>query len=274
MAVDLAGLKGPSDEEFEGKRSPQIRNYATLVFTCLIAVIGWAMMSITSSPGMKGAALLWLPAALQLIAGVWLGPIRGLIAGGLGAYAAGILAYGGWGLPDIIMNPVAGGLANSLLPGILFRFLRIDPSFDIRSDEVDLSSSIFRIAGTAIAVFALSIAMLKLFPGLGAVGYIPQAFILIAAFFFLSRESGEGHRTWDLLMASFICVVSSLLSAVIGTLGAVVGKLSLESAIVSVGIGWFAGDSISSLLGLYALALLTEKARQRGIYDSARIISK
>ena len=59
------------------------------------------MMNVTSSPSMKGA-MLWV--ALQLVAGVWLGPVRGMIAGGLGAYAAGILAYGGWGLADIIMT--------------------------------------------------------------------------------------------------------------------------------------------------------------------------
>src|SRR5437868_15052134 len=78
---------------------------ATVFFTVSIAAIGAIMMTLTSSPTAKGASFLWLPAALQLMAGVWLGPIRGMIAGGLGAYLAGILAYGGWGLVDIIMNP-------------------------------------------------------------------------------------------------------------------------------------------------------------------------
>lgn len=101
------------------QRDPAIRNYATLVFTVSIAAIGALMMTLTSSPTAKGASFLWLPAALQLMAGVWLGPWRGLIAGGLGAYLAGILAYGGWGIVDIIMNPVAGGIANSFCRNII-----------------------------------------------------------------------------------------------------------------------------------------------------------
>ena len=74
-----------------------IRDAATAIFTILIALLGAAMMTVTSSPLMKGASFLWLPAALQLIAGVWLGPIRGFIAGGIGAQAASVIAYGGLG---------------------------------------------------------------------------------------------------------------------------------------------------------------------------------
>jgi hypothetical protein len=259
-----------SDEgaAFTSRRTTKVKSYATLVFCGLIAVIGWLMMSITSSPGMKGAALLWLPAALQLIAGVWLGPTRGLIAGGIGAYAAGILAYGGWGLTDFIMNPIAGGLANSLLPAVLFRVLRIDPDFGSSGHQTDLNSAFVRIGGTAIAVIALSLTTLKVLPTLGAYGYIPQAILLIAAFLFLPRQGKRGVHTRDLLLAALICVICSFLSAAIGVVGAMVGGLTLHVAIISVGLGWFAGDSISSILGLYALAMLTDKARQRGICDS------
>ncbi len=114
-----------------GRETERIRFQATVYFIVSIAVIGAIMMTLTSSPTAKGASFLWLPAALQLMAGVWLGPWLGFIAGGLGAYLAGILAYGGWGLVDIIMNPVAGGFANSLLPAVLFRFLGVDP--DVRT---------------------------------------------------------------------------------------------------------------------------------------------
>jgi len=79
----------------QSQRDTTIANYATVVFTVLIALIGAIMMVLTSSPLIKGASFLWLPAALQLIAGVWLSPLRGLIAGGVGAYAARIISYQG-----------------------------------------------------------------------------------------------------------------------------------------------------------------------------------
>src|SRR5574341_816306 len=94
--------------EYVAKRDPALRGRFALIMAVAIAAIGWVMMTIGSSPSVKGASFLWLPAALQLVAGVWLGPWWGLLAGGLGAYAAGILAYGGWGIVDIIMNPIAG----------------------------------------------------------------------------------------------------------------------------------------------------------------------
>src|SRR5579884_226826 len=98
---------------------------AVIIFTVLIAVLGAVMMTFTSSPLVKGAAFLWLPAALQLIAGAWLGPWRGGLAAGIGAQLAGIIAYGGWGLPDWIMNFVAGGVANAALPALLFQAFRL-----------------------------------------------------------------------------------------------------------------------------------------------------
>ena len=106
------------------KREKSIQNYAAIALTIVITAVGWVMMTFTSSPQMKGAAFLWLPAALQLIVGVWFGPIKGLLIGGIGAYFAGGFAYGGWGLVDIILNPIAGGIANSFLPGLLFRFFK------------------------------------------------------------------------------------------------------------------------------------------------------
>src|SRR2546428_10738350 len=74
-----------------------------------ITLIGYVAMTVGSSPTVKGASFIWLPAALQLVAGVWLGPWLGLLAGGLGAYAAGILAYGGGGGADILLKPQPGG---------------------------------------------------------------------------------------------------------------------------------------------------------------------
>lgn len=115
--------------EYVVKRDPMLRVGFAIFIIIAIAALGNVMMTVASSAAQKGASFLWLPAALQYVAGVWLGPWLGAVAGGMGAYAAGITAYGGWGIVDIIMNPIAGGFANSMLPALLFRFFRIDPTF-------------------------------------------------------------------------------------------------------------------------------------------------
>src|SRR3989442_2877716 len=89
-----------------------------------ITLIGYVAMTVGSSPTVKGASFIWLPAALQLVAGVWLGPWLGLLAGGLGAYAAGILAYGGGGIVRLILNPRAqGGGQGPLAPLLILLHL-------------------------------------------------------------------------------------------------------------------------------------------------------
>src|SRR5689334_106176 len=110
------------------KRDPAVRVGFSIFMAVAIAAIGYIMMTVGSSPTVKGASFLWLPAALQLVAGIWLGPVYGTLAAALGAYAAGIFAYGGWGITDIIQNPLAGGVANAFLPWLLFKLLNIDPT--------------------------------------------------------------------------------------------------------------------------------------------------
>lgn len=239
-------------------RDKTIRNYATVVFGVAIAIVGAGMMTLTSSPMMKGAAFLWLPAALQLMSGVWLGPLRGLLAGGLGAYAAGIIAYQGWGLPDIIMNPIAGGFANSLLPGLLFKWLKIDPSFG--SEGGDIKRAAFRILGLLVTVVVLAV-VLKLI-GLGLWGYVPPLVFLMAAPLFLA---GLKVNKRDFILAFIIAVVISFISAAIGVIGVVVSGQTLEAAIFGTGLGWFLGDTVSCILGLYILASFTNRARKRGL---------
>ena len=256
-------MSGPT--EFKGGRERKLKYYGTLAFTVLIAAIGWVMMTLTSSPTMKGAAFLWLPAALQLIAGVWLGPFEGLIAGGLGAYAAGILAYGGWGLPDIIMNPIAGGFANSMLPGLLFRAFRVDPALGAKPKSVGIA--ILRIFAILVVVVVLTLVLQRLHLGLW--GYLPQAVILLMAPLYL-RELKLGVPLGKLIIAFGVCVVCSLISALIGSVGAKIGGLSWGGAFVGVGAGWFLGDTVSSLFGLYMLAALTDRAERAGLIAKRR----
>lgn len=241
---------------YEGGES--VRNTATLVFAVAIALLGWVMMTLTSSPIAKGAAFLWLPAALQLMAGVWLGPWRGLIAGGLGAYAAGILAYGGWGIPDIIMNPVAGGFANALMPALMFAWFKINPDFDTKPKNVVRSILIILSLLFVVIVLALWLRTFEL----GPFGYAPPFLVLMMApIAFKSLRLSGGDFALALLISIFISAVS----AAFGVWGTVVAGNTFEAAVLGTGVGWFLGDTVSCVLGLYALAAFTQRARAIGI---------
>lgn len=245
----------------EGRDTRAIQNQAVLGFIVLIGASGALMMTVTSSPTAKGASFLWLPAALQLMAGIWLGPWRGAIAGGLGAYLAGILAYGGWGLVDIIMNPIAGGLANSLLPAVLFRAFRIDPTLGVETgDEGHILKALCRMSILLSLVIAVSFGLRPL--GLGAWGYLPPLLLLLAAPLVLK---GLALKARDFTFAFVICVFISFVSAAIGVVAQIVGGQPWEAAAIGTGLGWFFGDTVSALLGLYILAALTGRAREAGI---------
>jgi hypothetical protein len=242
-------------------RDKSTKTYGAIVFAVLIAVIGAFMMTLTSSPQMKGAAMLWIPAALQLIAGVWFGPTRGLLAGGLGAYAAGIIAYGGWGLVDIIMNPIAGGIANAWLPAILFMQFKINPDFG--ADSKNIKSAIFRILG--VLIFVIAIGILPIF----IKNIEPWVFYVIAVFVLLA---GMPIILWkvkinkiDFFIAVLIVIFISAVSAAIGSFGVVVAGNTWEAALIGTGLGWFLGDLVSCFLGLYMLAYFTERARKMGL---------
>jgi len=235
-----------------------VRNAATIVFGVAIWLLGWVMMTLTSSPIAKGAAFLWLPAALQLMAGVWLGPSRGLIAGGLGAYAAGITAYGGWGVPDIIMNPVAGGLANSMLPGMLFALFKINPDFEIKRKDIAISFLLIVLLIGLVIGLALGLRSFDL----GPIGYAPPFLLLLLAPIVFRRFRLSGG---DFALALLVCIFTSALSAAIGVVGTMVAGQPLMAAFIGTGVGWFLGDTVSCVLGLYALGAFTERARDVGV---------
>lgn len=240
-------------------RDPRIRDYGVVVFAVLIALLGALMMTITSSAQMKGAAMLWVPAALQLMAGVWLGPVRGMIAGGIGAYAAGILAYGGWGLVDIIMNPIAGGVANSFLPGLLFQLFKIDPCFGL--SKQNMHKAFFMSASLLIVV--LFVGTLPVYTGIGKLAYLLAIVILLFGLPLVFR--GASVAIAPLFVASLICVFCCALSALIGSYGVHLGGSAWKAALLGTGMGWFLGDTVSCFLGLYMLAYYTEKARYVGL---------
>jgi len=250
-----------TSEEYVAKRDPALRYGFTLGMAVAIAAVGWVMMTIGSSPTVKGASFLWLPAALQLAAGVWLGPWLGFLAGGLGAYAAGILAYGGWGLVDIIMNPIAGGFANAMLPALLFTAFQIDPNLGAENPS-DVFPGAVRVVILGVLVLVAGLANIFLDLPM-PLGFLLPLVVLCVAAWFLLRGIGLSRRHFvpAVAIAVFICAVS----AVIGAIGATVGGKPFMAALVDPGIGWFAGDTVSAILGLYLLALFTDRLRIAGI---------
>ncbi|MCX8042815.1 MAG: hypothetical protein N3B18_01660 [Desulfobacterota bacterium] len=233
------------------------------IFIAAIAAVGYVMMTLTSSPFAKGASLLWLPASLQLIAGIWLGPIRGTLAGGIGAYLAGIIAYGGFGPVDIIMNLVAGGFANSFLPWLLFKILRIDPTFGSTDiDHKDVLRAALRLI--SIMIIAVVFAFIGKLLGLGNWGYIPSLIVVLISPLFLR---GIKINAPQVLLGIFVCVFISLISSLIGGLGQVVAGNNWTAALIGTSLGWFLGDTVSSILGLYILAVFTDSAIKLKIYQ-------
>lgn len=247
--------------EYISKRDPALRGVFALIMAVAIAGVGWVMMTIGSSPSVKGASFLWLPAALQLVAGVWLGPWLGLLAGGLGAYAAGILAYGGWGIVDIIMNPIAGGIANAMLPALIFQWLKINPTFKTK-DPGEVLRGAVRVLVLALLVLAaglLNIVLKLPVPW----GFLIPFVVLIVGAWALFRDLKLDKRHFTL--AVIVAVVISAASALIGAIGATVGGKPFAAALVDPGIGWFTGDTVSAILGLFLLPLFTKRLRDAGI---------
>lgn len=251
------------EREYVSTRNPALRGIFAIILGVAIAVVGWAMMTIGSSPTVKGASFIWLPAALQLVAGIWLGPGWGFIAGGIGAYAAGILAYGGWGLVDIIMNPIAGGLANAVLPYMLFRALRIDPAIGV-VDKQDLQRNIPK--AVLLGLLVMGSGLINIYLGLPSyLGLmIPLVVLILGAALLLG---GVKRSSRDFVLAFVVAVVCCLVSALIGAIGATVGGKPFAAAMIDPFIGWFVGDTVSAFLGVYLLIMFTQRVRETiGVY--------
>lgn len=245
------------------KRDPLLKAKVAVYMAVAIAAVGYVMMTVSSSPTVKGASFLWLPAALQLVAGVWLGPWYGFLAAGLGAYAAGILAYGGWGIVDIIMNPIAGGFANAMLPALLFRAMRVDPTLGAKKPGDVLTGAIRMLALTALVLAAGWANTLLGLPS--PWGFVLPLVVLLLGAMVLFRGLALDRRS--LTAAVYIAVFSCAVSAFIGAIGATVGGKPFLAALVDPGIGWFSGDTVSAILGLYLLPLYTQRLRTAGIAD-------
>ena len=69
----------------------------------------------------------------------------------------------------------------------------------------------------------------------------------------------------DFLLGVLVAVVACAVSAFIGAIGATVGGKPFAAALVDPGIGWFAGDLVSAILGLFLLPMFTQRLRDAGI---------
>jgi hypothetical protein len=69
------------------------------------------------------------------------------------------------------------------------------------------------------------------------------------------------------LLGIGIAVFISAVSAFIGAIGATVGGKPFAAALVDPGIGWFSGDTVSAVLGLYLLPLYTRRLQEAGIAE-------
>lgn len=243
---------------------PRIRFTALVVFTAAIAVVGAIMMSVTSSAAMKGASFLWLPASLQLIAGVWLGPVRGAIAGGVGAYLAGIMAYGGFGPPDIVNNLIAGGIANAWLPGILFRSLRIDPTAWRSGAKLSKGVSVVLLIAAIAALFAIVFQLFiksRVPESWGSLGFaLPLVFVLFAPQLLLKTKANRHY-----VLAVLVAILCSFISAGFGVVGTMMTGQPFPVAVFATGLGWFLGDTVSAILGVAALGEFHQDAVTKGI---------
>ena len=162
---------------------------------------------------------------------------------------------------DIIQNPVAGGICNAFLPWMLFRMFRIDPTMGTEKASDVISGAVRALILTVLVLASGMLGPILNIPGMW--GYlIPLVVLLVGARLLLSNLSMNMR---DFGLGMLVAVIVSAASAYVGALGAVVGGKPLGAALIDPGVGWFAGDLVSVVLGLYMLPLYTARLRSAGI---------
>lgn len=127
----------------------------TAILTLLIGLLSYGVMSVVSGiPGLF--FLFWLPAVIQLAAGLKLGPVRGPAAAVIGSYVAAAFFYGGWGPIAFTNYAVVGGFVISVMPRLLLHFLRIDPLRNANVQPIDRISLGLPFFLAAAILFGLS----------------------------------------------------------------------------------------------------------------------
>lgn len=225
----------------------------TIIFTATIAMVGIAE-SMVHGRFMRIAPTLPLVAALQLVAGLRLGPLRGLIAAAIGTYILSTFIYGPFAFVDIIQTPLlAGSAVNALLPSLLSRLFQTAP-FKVRESKAE-NKSIF-----VLFFFLTSVIVVEVLPMLiGMGGQTFRSFALASALLLsivagssvLRSTAREKGQFFSLLV---VLVISSLMSAFIGSARGIIS--AKWNAITDATIPWLLWDIIYSIAGIQLLVML------------------
>ncbi|MCL4458392.1 MAG: hypothetical protein M1136_07370 [Chloroflexi bacterium] len=126
----------------------------------IIAVLSMVMTLTTSMA--PGASYFWLPAAFQLAFAIWFG-FWGCLASAIGTFLGGL--WGGSPLfYNFLINPIPAFLANSFIPWLSFKALRLDPA--LRSMR-DLVAAVITFVVASVVSAAMG-AWATVFAGMGA----------------------------------------------------------------------------------------------------------
>ena len=223
-------------------------DYETLLFTAAIASFTFAAESIARGNLISASAILPLITAVQLLAGVWLGPFRGTAAATVGGFLGYELGSAGGSFTQACLDPiVAGGVVNSLLPSLLLLLLRI--SVRRESDTSSVGKNFLAVSGF-LACIILAASGSGSIPGTKWLEHIPVLFVCTAGvLLFLHMVKGKQKKFLLLEVVLLSCLESALMGAAV----AAAQHQGWAGSSISAGISWFAWDLSYSLLGLCIL---------------------
>lgn len=222
-------------------------NDETVLIMMTIAIVGFTVMSIESGALMSGVHLLPLVAAMQLIAGVRLGPLRGSIAAGIGTFFPAMVAYGSFDFVRILTSPiVAGAPVNALLSSSMFKLLEIDIQ---DGEEINNKEKTFFMSNLFLAaIFFAAVSPVFLWIDGWAYRASTLLLLIVGLSLYLSKLIKPGQRS-SMLM---VLIITSIMSSIITSSRAVLA--SGWDAVFVIAVPWFIWDMIYSMCGLQLLS--------------------
>jgi hypothetical protein len=277
MDENLEGRARKNLSDDLGGRQRKDERYETIIFAAVIAIVAFAGESLAHKRLMSDLPILPLVAALQLVAGLHLGPRRGTIAAVLGGFAASLFFCGNHGLVPILVNPsFAGGAVNSVLPSVLLMLLRMAghpesalPELYASRKRAHNTGKAFLISSVLLAGIIL-VALLSDHAGEENLIYLASLFLLLigwAVTFLLVTEKKKQR-----LLLLGIIAAGSLVGSLIWS---VASTSHYNRWIVDAGVPWFLWEAIYSILTLQLLNILkldAERAHTRKEGSKTNII--
>lgn len=228
-------------------------DYEIFIFTTTIIIVGFWAEFITRERVTSGVPVLPLVAAMQLLAGMRLGTLRGAIAAVTGGLVVSVFAFGEFRLAQILLDPfVAGGAVNALIPSFLLRQLETSTEADIPTGKAKDGLSNFVII-MAVIVF---VALLPAFISTVYWIYLSSTillFILSAMIFLLeSRENRKSILVLEAIIAGDL--VSSFIRSASAASSVGWRPLIYDS------VSWFLWSGIYFIFCLFMLDILEADA--------------